>query len=140
MKTDLTKKIERMARHRLVKHAAFDMLLDEVGLPNKKIVDLMLYNINTKIWRCYEIKISVSDFHSQNGHNFVGNYNYYILTNEVYEQVKDEIPDYVGVYLSSRMYEPVKKAKKQEIKFSQEEMLYSFMKRAYHKWQKEGKK
>lgn len=140
MKTNLTKEIEKVARHRLVKHATFDMLLDEVGLPNKKIVDLMLYNINTKIWRCYEIKISVSDFHSKNGHNFVGNYNYYILTNEVYEQVKDEIPDYVGVYLSNRMYEPIKRAKRQDLKFSQEEMLYSFAKRAYRKWRKEAKR
>lgn len=140
MKTNLTKKIEIMARHRLIKHPAFDMLLDEVGLPNKKLVDLMLYNINTKIWRCYEIKVSVSDFHSPNGHNFVGNYNYYILTREVYEHVKDEIPDHVGVYLSDKMYEPIKRAKKQKLKYSQEKMLYSFAKRAYHKWQKEGKK
>ena len=30
--------------------------------------------------------------------------------------------------------------KAQELKFSQEEMLYSFAKRAYHKWRKEAKR
>lgn len=136
MKTDLTKQIELAAKRTLVKHSAFDFILDEVGLPDKKIVDLMLYNINKKIWRCYEIKISVSDFHSKNGHNFVGHYNYYIMPMDVYSKVKDEIPDHIGVYIYGRMFEIYKKSKKQGLKFSQEEMLYSFMKRAYHKLQK----
>ncbi|MGN0585854.1 MAG: hypothetical protein ACI4JF_01095 [Oscillospiraceae bacterium] len=46
---------------------------------------------------CYEIKSSVEDFHSKNGHNFIGDYNYYIMPLEVYEKVKDEIPYRVGV-------------------------------------------
>lgn len=37
---------------------------------------------------CYEVKFSVEDFHSKNGHNFLGDYNYYVMTEEVYEQVK----------------------------------------------------
>ena len=28
---------------------------------------------------CYEVKSSVEDFHSKNGHNFIGDYNYYIM-------------------------------------------------------------
>lgn len=47
---------------------------------------------------CYEVKSSVEDFHSKNGHNFIGDYNYYVMPEEVYEQVKKEIPGYVGVY------------------------------------------
>ena len=27
---------------------------------------------------CYEVKSSVEDFHSKNGHNFLGDYNYYV--------------------------------------------------------------
>lgn len=46
---------------------------------------------------CYEIKSSVEDFHSKHGHNFIGDYNYYIMPLEVYEKVKDEIPYRVGV-------------------------------------------
>lgn len=46
---------------------------------------------------CYEIKSSVEDFHSPNGHNFIGDYNYYVMPEEVFEKVKDEIPSNVGV-------------------------------------------
>lgn len=50
---------------------------------------------------CYEVKSSVADFHSKNGHNFIGDYNYYVMLEEVYEQVKAEIPYKVGVYIPS---------------------------------------
>lgn len=48
---------------------------------------------------CYEVKSSVEDFHSKNGHNFIGDFNYYVMPEEVYEKVKDEIPYKVGVYV-----------------------------------------
>ncbi len=48
---------------------------------------------------CYEIKSSVEDFHSKNGHNFIGDYNYYVMPKDVYDAVKDEIPFRVGVYV-----------------------------------------
>ena len=47
---------------------------------------------------CYEIKSSVEDFHSKNGHNFIGDYNYYVMPREVYQKVSAEIPFGVGVY------------------------------------------
>ena len=47
---------------------------------------------------CYEIKSSVEDFHSKNGHNFIGDFNYYVMPLDVYETVKQEIPYNVGVY------------------------------------------
>lgn len=49
---------------------------------------------------CYEIKSSVEDFHSKNGHNFIGDFNYYVMPFEVYEKIKGEIPYRVGVYVS----------------------------------------
>lgn len=52
---------------------------------------------------CYEVKSSVDDFHSKNGHNFLGDYNYYVMPEEVYEQVKKEIPYQVGVYVPDGM-------------------------------------
>lgn len=48
---------------------------------------------------CYEVKSSVEDFRSKNGHNFIGDYNYYIMPEEVYEKIKNEIPFRVGVYV-----------------------------------------
>ena len=32
---------------------------------------------------CFEVKSSVEDFHSKNGHNFLGDYNYYVMPEEV---------------------------------------------------------
>lgn len=48
---------------------------------------------------CYEIKISKADFKSKHGHNFVGNANYYVMPKALYEEVKDQIPDDIGVIL-----------------------------------------
>lgn len=46
---------------------------------------------------CYEIKSSVEDFHSKNGHNLIGDFNYYVMPYEVYEKVNLELPYNVGV-------------------------------------------
>lgn len=51
---------------------------------------------------CYEVKSSVEDFHSKNGHNFLGDYNYYVMPKEVYEQIKKEIPCNAGQYEPGR--------------------------------------
>lgn len=48
---------------------------------------------------CYEVKSSIEDFHSGHGLNFVGDYNYLVMPEEVYEIAKKEIPHYVGVYV-----------------------------------------
>ena len=64
---------------------------------------------------CYEVKSSVEDFHSKNGHNFIGEFNYYVMPENVYEKVKNEIEYiimdggsndisyYVGVYVPDGM-------------------------------------
>ena len=46
---------------------------------------------------CYEVKSCVDDFRSKNGHNFIGDFNYYVMPLEVYENIKNEIPYNVGV-------------------------------------------
>lgn len=52
---------------------------------------------------CFEVKISKGDFKSNNGHNFVGNHNYYVVPKELYPKIMDLVPDDVGViiYLNS---------------------------------------
>lgn len=62
----------------------------------KERVDYM--TLDTKgVWRCYEVKVSKADFHSRCAKTFVGHYNYYVMPKELYEAVKDEIPDGIGV-------------------------------------------
>lgn len=62
---------------------------------------------------CYEIKSSVEDFHSNNGHNFIGDFNYYVMPLEVYEKIKDEIPHRIGIYVpNENCLKSIKKAKR----------------------------
>lgn len=79
---------------------------------------------------CYEVKSSIEDFHSKNGHNFIGDFNYYVMPEEVFEKVKNEIPHYVGVFVptdkSLRYRTPltsVKKAKRKDRERPVSEML-----------------
>lgn len=50
---------------------------------------------------CFEIKSSIEDYRSKHGHNFIGDFNYYVMPQEVYEQIKSTIPWRVGVYCPS---------------------------------------
>lgn len=80
---------------------------------------------------CYEVKSSVEDFHSKNGHNFLGDYNYYVMTEDVFERVKNEIPYYVGVFVPDKLnyrgewydLKSVKKAKRKDRDRPVSEML-----------------
>ena len=74
---------------------------------------------------CYEIKSSVEDFHSKNGHNFVGDYNYYVMPIETYEKVKDEIPYKIGVMTldDNDVMKVIKKAKRYDRKRPVSEIL-----------------
>jgi hypothetical protein len=73
---------------------------------------------------CYEVKSSVEDFHSKNGHNFIGDFNYYIMPEEVYAAVSWEIPYAVGVYCpDGAELRSVKKAKRKDRERPVSEML-----------------
>ena len=80
---------------------------------------------------CYEVKSSVEDFHSKNGHNFIGDFNYYVMPEEVFEKVKTEIPHNVGVFVPDGMHyrgewhnlKYVKKAKRKDRERPVSEML-----------------
>lgn len=67
----------------------------ECGSVKSGLVDFV------RVQECFtaEIKISVSDFHSAHGHNFVGHCNYYAMPTELYKKVKGEIPEDIGVLL-----------------------------------------
>lgn len=82
---------------------------------------------------CFEIKISKSDFKSQNGHNFVGNYNYYVIPEELYPKIKDLVSDDVGVIL---YYGHYSLRKKKECKFQEVDSvdLSRYLYNALKKW------
>jgi hypothetical protein len=101
----------------------------------KQRVDMMSYNTKGE-WRCFEIKISKADFHSKCHNTFVGHYNYYVLTKELYEQVKDEIPSHIGVYIGNYS---VKKAKRQELGVSEDILKSSMIRSLYREVEKQFK-
>jgi len=46
---------------------------------------------------CFEVKITVSDFKSENGHNFHGNRNYYAVPVEIYDKIESLTPPGIGI-------------------------------------------
>ena len=47
---------------------------------------------------CYEVKSSVEDFRSKNGHNFLGDFNYYVMPEEVLEEITLKVSQFLPVY------------------------------------------
>lgn len=64
---------------------------------------------------CYEVKSSLDDFHSKNGHNFIGDFNYYVMPSEVFSAIKEEIPWDIGVIVPGKSgLESAKKAQRKD--------------------------
>lgn len=141
-KTELTKKIEHWLMCSNYKMNCFNCL--EVGIvfkakkPHKifpehiitthetEICDFMQYDQSKDIFRCYEIKVSKQDFYSKAKKTFVGNYNYYAMPKELYEVVKHDIPDCIGVV--DEFCNCLKRPKKVELKIDKEKLLVSMLK------------
>ena len=78
---------------------------------------------------CFEVKSCVDDFKSKNGHNFIGDFNYYVMPFDVYEEIKNLVPYNVGVLTEKtdrigRSYlECTKKARRKDRERPVSEML-----------------
>lgn len=130
-KTNLTLKLEEEIHLKTYKNGGMksEFGLFEVtigfndGRPGYERIDYLTYDTKG-IWRAFEIKVSLSDFRSSAKKSFVGHYNYYVLTKELYEVVKDEIPSHIGVYIGSNC---VKRAKRQELAIDENVLKEAFM-------------
>lgn len=94
----------------------------------------MTYDTNGT-WRCYEIKVSKQDFYSNANLTFVGHYNYFVLPQKLYEEVKHDIPEHIGVYLNGR--HSVKRAKRQELKVDEEILKDSMIRSLFREYSKQ---
>jgi hypothetical protein len=133
-----TKQLEHIAYKHLVKmgtYLCFEVMMPNgcgLGYGNNERVDLLSYETGG-IWRFYELKISKSDFHSKAKKTFLGNFNYFIMPNELYEEVKDEIPKEIGVYTAyigtGGMFwmTCVKKPIRQDLKIDRDKLMFSLM-------------
>lgn len=107
-KTDLTLKLEKEIWEATHKQGTFCCFEVTIGWFGKERVDYMTYDTKG-MFRCYEIKVSKSDFHSKAHNTFLGHYIYYVITTELFEQVKDEIPAHIGVYVGDSLEKRAKK-------------------------------
>ncbi|WDT65211.1 hypothetical protein NV391_09605 [Companilactobacillus crustorum] len=101
MKTKLTKDLEKTLYQYCYEQGSY--VVEEVSMPDKKgIVDTLSYQQLTDDqveWRCYELKVTKADFHSHAKLSFIGNYNYFVLPQKLYQEVSDEIPSQIGVLI-----------------------------------------
>lgn len=144
-----TKEIEHIAYKYLWRKGWYGCF--EVAIPrainnkyHRERVDLLSYE-TTGIFRAYEIKRTKSDFNSGCAWSWIGHYNYFIMPAALYNEVKDEIPDGIGVWLvyqtgkNKGFMDCVKKPKKRELLCSSADMVFSLMQalsREYKKYRK----
>lgn len=126
-KTELTLELEKSLYFKTSKQGVFGCFEMTIGFYGNERVDYITYDTKG-IWRCYEIKVSKSDFHSKASKTFVGNYNYYVMPRELYEEVKNEIPKHIGVHTSGCC---IKNAKKQELQVDEQILKDSLIRSLY---------
>lgn len=89
----------------------------------REIVDFLSYDPKKDIFRCYEIKVTMADFHSKAKKSWYGNYNYLVISSDLYteqslEQWEKEVPKHVGIIVintSTLEKETVKKSRRCDI-------------------------
>ncbi|WP_438727711.1 hypothetical protein [Enterococcus sp. AZ128] len=98
MKTTLTQEIEKALYYYCIELGG--IVVEEVTMPDEQgIVDTLACFFKPKAteWRCYELKVTKADFYSKAKLSFIGHYNYFVLTEELYLKVRDDIPNEIGV-------------------------------------------
>lgn len=141
-----TKEIENIAYNYLWKKGWYGVF--EVAIPraivnkyHRERVDFLTYE-TTGIYRAYEIKRNKADFYSGCAWSWIGNYNYFIMPCELYYEVKDDIPDGIGVWVVreyNKSMECIKKPKRRELLCSSTDMMFAMMQsmsREYKKYRK----
>lgn len=122
-KTDTTLALEKRLYKDTNKIGVFRCFEVTIGIGGKERVDYITYDTKG-IWRCYEIKISKSDFYSKAKKSFVGHYNYYAMPYELYKEVENDIPKEIGIYCPGGI---VKNAKKQTLKLDEDVLKLSMI-------------
>jgi hypothetical protein len=131
MKTELTKDIERAiysasGADKLGFYGCFEVSFG-AGYGDQYCDFVTMASDN--IFRCYEIKITASDFRSKSKLSFVGDYNYFVMPTELYEAVRTDIPWGIGVYLykNGKCYSE-KKARKRIVTIGQRvDLMYGMI-------------
>jgi hypothetical protein len=111
-KTELTKSLEKLIWNATVSQGTFGCFEVTIGWFGRTRVDYMTMDTDCT-FRFYEIKVSKSDFYSKSDHTFLGHFNYYVMPDELYEIVKNDIPKHIGVHNGTKC---IKKPVQQNLK------------------------
>lgn len=143
-KSKLTEEIELRFVDYLYK-VRYELAIRECAIGARKkygIVDILSYHgkrisngrgkprTREVTWRCYEIKISKTDFYSKHKWTFVGDYNYFVVPAHLYEEIKKDIPKTVGCYIYTGQkdgFKIVKKAARQKTKISESQLMHDYL-------------
>lgn len=95
-------------------------------------VNQMVGGIEKGSFTCYEVKSCKADFKSKNGHNFIGDKNYYVMPYDTFMEIKNLIPWRVGVYVDKDgKLECIKKAISYQRERPLAEMLFMMFRSGY---------
>lgn len=102
----------------------------EVTLDDYGIVDFISMDLNgARTIRCYELKVSKSDFLSDAKKSFVGDFNYYVIPTTLWDSVKGLVEKGVGVWVVDKHGNPSvkKKASKMECKLDRKLVMIKIL-------------
>ena len=154
-KTQLTRDIEEALYFFGLEQG--EIIVEEVSMPDDQgIVDTLACRTKpdgTHEWRCYELKVSKSDYKSTAKISFIGHYNYYVMPKLLYDAIKDEIPSHIGVMvylpydkeamendaLTKGSLSIIKKASRQELLVDEGQLMNSFLHSLFREVQKAKK-
>lgn len=144
MKTDMTREIEIRFVDFLYEKK-YELAVMECALGARKkygIVDVLSYHgklvshgrgkqrTREVTWRCYEVKTSKQDFFSPHKWTFIGDYNYFVVPEALYDVIKNDIPKGVGCYIyNGRVngFKVAKKASKARVKQTETQMMHDYL-------------
>lgn len=81
-------------------------------------------------WRCYEIKTSKIDFYSKHKWTFVGDYNFFVVPDFLYEQIKQDIPKGIGCYVYdviNKTFEVKNKSQRKKPTLDPTQIMHDFL-------------
>lgn len=86
-KTDLTRQAEKCLWAYTNKMGVFGCFEVTIGWFGDERVDYITYSTDNSI-RCYEIKVTLADLKSKAKQTFIGDYNYLVVTAELWEAIQ----------------------------------------------------
>lgn len=118
----------RWAMERTIRKDQTSLQPKNIELNDPGIADAVQVD-NYGVITCFELKVTKSDFHSDAKLSFIGNKNYYVMPEELYSQVKGEIPPNIGVLvpLGNKDLKCVKPSKSKDMVFDKEAVLIAMV-------------